>query len=85
MTPHLRLYLEWWYIAKDQPLGIWIRTTNYHQLMTKLYLARKEAQDPSLSNLQLKRSPRDPENELWLCNLPEPEVADIDLKDLMRA
>lgn len=54
------------YLAVNAPLGIVVGTNNVTSAISRLYAARKEAADPSLARLQVRRSPEKPEEEIWI-------------------
>lgn len=58
--------LELLYQALASPLGIVIRVDNFQLAQAKLYAARRQSGDPELACLQLRHSPFDPEQELWI-------------------
>lgn len=60
---------EFWYMALRQPPGIWISTPDSLRLMQRLSAARIAAQDPALANMGLRRSPANPDTEVWICHL----------------
>lgn len=57
--------LEYWYQALESKFGIVVKTDNVSGTLQRLYKARKEANDPALSELHLRRSPVDPE-AIWI-------------------
>lgn len=59
-------FLEWWFQALHEPVGIILTSNNRVVLMNKLYAARKAyTQDDSLQALSICVSPTDP-TELWI-------------------
>jgi hypothetical protein len=66
----------WWYDALHSPLGTYLQTPAKDQLLALLYKTRKQLDDPALSRITIRSSPRDPAGELWLVRLdPDPEAA----------
>lgn len=57
--------LEYWYQAAGEKYGIVLVTDNVQLTLQRLYAARKEANDPELFKLHIKRSPVD-EDALWI-------------------
>lgn len=57
--------LEYWYKALGQQVGIVIVSSDTKRLMSQLYVARREAQDPDLMKLSICTSPTSPD-ELWI-------------------
>lgn len=60
-------YIEYLYRALRSPAGICVRVVegDYDAFRQKLYIARREACDPELENLQISQSPTD-DKELWI-------------------
>lgn len=58
--------LEFWYAALRADIGVVIDTDNVSRLQQKLYIARREAQDPSLEGLSIVISPTSPSTQLWI-------------------
>lgn len=58
--------LELLYQALASPIGIVVRTSNFSLCQQRFYRARREAGDPALDCLQLRRSPFAPEGEIWI-------------------
>jgi hypothetical protein len=54
------------YQALGSPLGLVIRVSNFALAQQRLYKARRDASDPDLACLQLRRSPLVPDSELWI-------------------
>jgi hypothetical protein len=54
------------YQAKSSPLGVVVWVSDFVKAQQRLYRARRESGDPELACLQIRRSPYDPDNELWL-------------------
>jgi hypothetical protein len=57
--------LELWYQAAGEQYGIVVITDNVPLTLQRLYAARREANDPELFKLHLKRSPID-ESAIWI-------------------
>lgn len=58
--------LEYWYQALRSSIGIVIATDSLERLRQKLYIARRDAEDPSLERLTIVTSPTRPEDQLWI-------------------
>jgi hypothetical protein len=52
--------------AASAEYGIAIRTSDPYRARTELYNARKELNDPTLTGLQIRVSPDNPNGEIWL-------------------
>lgn len=57
--------LEHWYRALHAEIGICLLTDDLERLRQKLYVARRDANDPSLDALSIVTSPISP-NQLWI-------------------
>lgn len=53
------------YQALGTPLGLVVRVSDFDLARNKLYSARKEAADPDLEIIQLRRSPYEA-NTIWI-------------------
>lgn len=58
--------LELLYQAAGTTLGIVISVSDFEKARQKLYQAKVKAADPELNCLQFRRSPFEPETELWI-------------------
>lgn len=59
-------FLELWFEALHEPIGIVVQTTNRTVLMNRLYKARSEYQSPEdLAGLSIVMSPVS-DKELWI-------------------
>lgn len=58
--------LEYLYTALGSPIGIVLRVSDFGLASQKLYSARRKSGDPDLAFLQFRRSPVEPEQELWI-------------------
>ncbi len=58
--------LEILYQALHSPLGLVVRGPNFNTTQQRLYKARRESGDPELDRLQFRRSPFEPEHEVWV-------------------
>lgn len=56
------------YLALNEPLGLWLRTSNPHRLKYALYAARAQCGDPALDKLQVRTNPANMVDELWVVN-----------------
>jgi len=54
------------YLAINSPLGIVVACQDAGQTQNRLYAARNRARDTSLARLQVRRSPSNPEGEIWI-------------------
>lgn len=63
--------VELFYHALNEPLGVWIKSSDPLKLKYSLYIARKRAGDPTLDHLQIRTDPEHPESTLWIVN-PDP-------------
>lgn len=52
--------------AASSAVGLCIRTNNAFKARAELYRFRKDFGDPELRSLQIRVSPNDSENELWI-------------------
>lgn len=66
MQEYLLPWLEWWRKAYSQRFGIVLAVSDAKAAKTLLYLARQKLGDPVLADLQIRTSPDNPENELWI-------------------
>lgn len=66
-NPNARL-ADLWYLALNEPLGLWLRTPNPHRLKYALYAARAQCGDPALDKLQVRTNPANMVDELWIVN-----------------
>jgi hypothetical protein len=62
------------YQAQASGLGIVCEVEDFVKATQALYSARRKLCDPLLENLQFRRSPLRPDNEVWIVNLT-PELA----------
>lgn len=58
--------LELCYLALASPIGIVVSVSAFVPVQQKLYAARKASGDPTLDCLQFRRSPIEPEGEIWI-------------------
>jgi hypothetical protein len=58
--------LEILYQALASPIGLVIAVGDFVKDQAKLYQARSKSGDPDLEVLQFRRSPHNPEQELWI-------------------
>jgi len=64
--------LELLYQARGNQVGLVVRIYGKPEAMiARFYKAVKESGDPALANLQFRRSPYNPEEELWIINAKE--------------
>lgn len=61
------------YQALASPRGIVLAVTDFVPCQAKLYKARKDSGDPALAALQFRRSPQNPEGEIWIVKGAEKE------------
>lgn len=54
------------YTALNSPLGIVVACQDAGQTQQRFYVARNKTEDPALKRLQIRRSPVNPEGELWI-------------------
>lgn len=64
--------LEFLYQAMATPYGVVLEVSDFKLAQQRLYKARRESGDPELGCLQIRRSPYQPDNELWLVKGPPP-------------
>ncbi len=73
--------LDLLYQAAQSPLGLVLEVEDFAKATQALYAARRLQGDPLLSGLQFRRSPTDPDYEVWIVRLtpapppPSPESA----------
>jgi len=67
------------YSALASPLGLLLRTSDQVRARAGLYKARADAQDPSLSILQIRVSPWPGEGDLVICKGQVPRVRQANL------
>ncbi len=65
-SPGALPWIEYWYHAYREPIGIKITATNLPLLRQNLYTARTESMDSDLQELRLVRSPLNPDTEMWI-------------------
>jgi len=72
------------YSALASPLGLLLRTSDQVRARAGLYKARADAQDPSLSILQIRVSPWPGEGDLVICkgSRPKTQLANLDFDPL---
>jgi len=58
--------LEILYQAMASPYGLVVAVDDFTKDQAKFYAARRESGDPSLDVLQFRRSPFNPQSELWI-------------------
>lgn len=58
--------LELCYQALASPIGIVVSVSDFGSAQQRLYSARKRSGDPDLACLQFRRSPTNPESEIWI-------------------
>lgn len=68
--------LEHWYLALREPAGYCFRVISGESkaYRSRLYEARREAQDPQLATLSVIVSPSSPEDEIWIVHREAPNV-----------
>ena len=54
------------YEALAEPIGLVVQVSDFPLAQSRLYAARRKSGDPSLAVLQLRRSPYNPDGELWI-------------------
>lgn len=59
-------YIPLLYQAMLSPLGLVLTTNDFPAAIQQLYKARKDCADEDLAVLQFRRSPHNPESEIWL-------------------
>lgn len=59
-------WLDFWYEAFHAPSGIVLAVSDVPRAVQKLYQARAKSGDPDLQGLQIRRSPVEPNKEIWL-------------------
>jgi hypothetical protein len=69
--------LDLLYHAAQSPLGLVLEVEDFAKATQALYAARRLQGDPLLSGLQFRRSPTDPDHEVWIVRLTprEPPVS----------
>lgn len=55
-----------WYQALASPIGIVVSVSDYAGAYARFMNAKRSMGDPALDNLQIRRSPHLPEQELWI-------------------
>lgn len=63
-------WLSFWYSALAASNGVVLSVTDVTQAKAKLYQVRKASGDPDLMALQIRTSPDNPDEELWLVKGP---------------
>jgi hypothetical protein len=63
-------WLAFWYAALSARNGVVLSVTDTTQAKAKLYQVRKSSGDPDLLGLQIRTSPDNPSEELWLVKGP---------------
>lgn len=66
-------WIEFWYSALNQPVGICIETDNTERCKMKLYAARVAAEDETLASLSIVQSPTNPAH-LWIIHKETPSA-----------
>jgi len=66
-------WLEFLYTALGEPYGIVIETDNFDKARQRLYAARREAQDETLSGLSILQSPTNPAH-IWIVHKETPRA-----------
>ena len=77
MSPELSILYE----ALNEPIGLCVAVSDFTRAQARLYAARRNSNDPSLGVLQVRRSPINPDFEIWITRsdarvpqpAPEPE------------
>lgn len=59
-------WIEMWYSALATPNGVAVACSEPAPVKQALYRARAKAADPALDRLQVRTSPRSPEDEIWI-------------------
>ena len=57
------------YRARENPLGIWLKSPDPDRLKRILTYARQKTKDPELSSITIRISPARPKEEIWVVNL----------------
>ena len=63
--------LSFWYAALAAKNGVVLSVTDTTDAKAVLYRVRKASEDPDLLGLQIRTSPDNPSEELWLVKGPE--------------
>lgn len=66
--------LEILYLAAASAIGLVVKVSDFQLAQQRLYAARRKSGDPSLDCLQLRRSPFNPESELWIVKAGKAEL-----------
>ena len=72
--------IDLWYQALRQPFGVKVDTNDAERLKARLYMARKDADDPALAALMIQTSPLNPTGQLYILHreieIPDEEPSD---------
>jgi len=69
-------FVEFWYLALAQPVGIVIETNDPERLRQRLYAARRDAMEEDFAKISIVISPTNP-NHIWLVHKRiDPEAID---------
>jgi len=72
--------------ALASEIGLIVRVSDYQLCLQRLYAARRAACDPLMDQLQFRRSPENPANEIWIMKsgLIQPKrKGDLTLQDIL--
>ena len=76
MEPLPIRWIDFWYLALAEPLGLRLKVADKKQASNLLYMSRASApfdQRQAIAHLQLRSCPTDPHGEVWLVNPGAPE------------
>jgi hypothetical protein len=82
-TPTTEQCLTILQMAAARPTGIVVATNNPTKMRQTLYRFRKEWGDPEFANLQVRASPDDTENEVWILRSNVSADPTVNFSDLM--
>lgn len=63
-----------WYAAYANPPGVKVKVSDPNRAKTMLYTTRAKLRDPDIMHLEVRTSPLDPRNELWIVNPANPSA-----------
>lgn len=74
------------YSALASEIGLIVQVSDYQLCLQRLYNERRKCADPLLDQLQFRRSPVNPANEIWIMKsgfVTEKKPGDLTLQDIL--
>lgn len=73
-------WLEFWYEALENPFGVVIAVSDVPKGIQRLYQARQKSGDEKLAGLSIRKSPLNPDSEVWLVHTTSRKVVAAEIE-----